>query len=68
MTVGVMPTTKTFSLYLAKATVSVLDDLLTEGAKKLIESGRAKRITSADFADENALFDGLRPEGRNQCG
>jgi uncharacterized protein (TIGR04141 family) len=56
MTVGVMPTTKTFSLYLAKATVSVLDDLLTEGAKKLIESGRAKRITSADFADENALF------------
>jgi uncharacterized protein (TIGR04141 family) len=51
-----MPTTKTFSLYLAKATVSVLDDLLTESAKKMVGAGRAKRIASDDFADESALF------------
>lgn len=51
-----MPTTKTFSLYLAKPTVAALDNLLTEGARDLIEQGRAKQIVSNDFADESKLF------------
>ena len=51
-----MATTKTFSLYLAKATVNALDDLLTEGAKEMVERGSAKRIPSDKFADQSVLY------------
>ena len=51
-----MPTKKTFSLYLAKPTVAALDDLLTDGARELLDQGRAKRAVSDNFADENVLF------------
>jgi uncharacterized protein (TIGR04141 family) len=53
---SLMPTTKTFSLYLGKATITALDDLLTECAKEMVEGGRAKRISSDNFADESELF------------
>ncbi len=51
-----MPTTKTFSLYLAKPGVEELDDILTENAKDLVERGRVKRITSDKFADDSVLL------------
>lgn len=51
-----MSTTKAFSLYLAKATVATLDDLLTDSARKMVADGRAKRTASEEFAEESALF------------
>jgi hypothetical protein len=45
MAVGVMPTTKTFSLYLAKATVTAVDDLLTENAKEMVEPSASHLTT-----------------------
>ena len=56
MAVISMASTKSFSLYLAKATVTALEDLMTDGAREMIERGRGKRIVSDNFADENALF------------
>lgn len=51
-----MTTTKTFSLYLAKTSVTALQDLLTESAREAIENGYGKRVTSNDFADECTLY------------
>ena len=51
-----MPTTKSFSLYLGKAAVAALDDLLTEAATEMVKGARARRIASDNFADESALF------------
>jgi hypothetical protein len=61
-----MPTKKTFSLYLAKAPLAALEDLLTEGAKDMIAQGRAKRIASDDFDDESALF-GVTTRKCSEC-
>lgn len=57
-----MPTTKTFSLYLAKTDVAALDDLLTQAGRDLIgklvneKQNPKHRSVAPEFADENALF------------
>ena len=51
-----MTTTKTFSLYLGKSSVTALDELLTDKARELVAQGGAQRIFSANFGDESALF------------
>lgn len=49
-------TTKTFSLYLAKDSVTNLEDMLTDSAVDLIQRGRAERVDAQDFGDEASLF------------
>jgi uncharacterized protein (TIGR04141 family) len=51
-----MTTTKTFSLYLAKTSVTSPDDLITESAKTLVASRQAERITSNGLGNESILF------------
>jgi uncharacterized protein (TIGR04141 family) len=57
-----MATAKTFSLYLAKATINDLEDLLTAGARELVQQGTAKKVSSGEFADGSLLvtFPGYR--------
>jgi len=51
-----MTTVKTFSLYLAKSTITALDDLLTQTARDLLKAGTAKKTHSPGFADENFVY------------
>ncbi len=51
-----MTTTKTFSLYLAKGSVTKADDLLTEKALDLLKSKKAHRATSVKFGDGAVLY------------
>lgn len=51
-----MTTAKSFSLYLAKATVSKADDLLSEKALDLIKAKKAHRIASSKFGDSAVLY------------
>lgn len=47
---------KSFSLYLAKPSVADFDDLLTDKARHLLESGEATKSTSPDFGDGAAAY------------
>ena len=51
-----MPRLKSFSLYLAKPTVTGIDNLLTQNARDMVRDGRAKVHTSSKFADAAALY------------
>ncbi len=58
-----MSKTNTFSLYLAKATVSEFEELLTAGARELIEKGIARRQAVHEGGKEKPEAGGKRSEG-----
>src|SRR5689334_13192794 len=51
-----MPTTKSFSLYLAKENIMGPDEILSEKAHSLIRERRADRIVAPNFGDGAILY------------